>query len=128
MGAILSDTLKFRSPTTTAKDIGLAKALAKIADLDIDTFAAEMFRVSSNISQKSVRDLVTQDVKTFQIDNKKVMIAQVIISAVDEVHSIESQLQEEMEKMVKENSLDLFVIAFTSILENGSELLFQRYA
>ena len=120
LGAILSDTLKFRSPTTTAKDIGLAKALAKIADLDIDAFAAEMFRVSSNISQKSVRDLVTQDVKTFQIDNKKVMIAQVIISAVDEVHSIESQLQEEMEKMVKENSLDLFVIAFTSILENGS--------
>src|SRR5699024_4089029 len=76
LGAILSDTLKFRSPTTTAKDIGLAKALAKIADLDIDQFAAEMFSVSSNISQKSVTDLISHDVKTFQIDHKKIMIAQ----------------------------------------------------
>ena len=68
LGAILSDTLKFRSPTTTPKDIGLAKTLAHIAGLDIDAFAAEMFRVSSNISQKSVQELITQDVKTFQID------------------------------------------------------------
>ena len=62
LGAILSDTLKFRSPTTTPKDIGLAKTLAHIADLDIDAFASEMFRVSSNISQKSVQELITQDV------------------------------------------------------------------
>ena len=54
LGAILSDTLKFRSPTTTAKDIGIAKTLADKAGLDIDVFAKEMFKVSSNISQKSV--------------------------------------------------------------------------
>ena len=77
LGAILSDTLKFRSPTTTPKDIGLAKTLAHIADLDIDAFASEMFRVSSNISQKSVQELITQDVKTFQIDSHKVMLAQI---------------------------------------------------
>lgn len=120
LGAILSDTLKFRSPTTTAKDIGLAKALAKIADLDIDQFAAEMFSVSSNISQKSVTDLISQDVKTFQIDHKKIMIAQVIIAAVDEVRNIETELQKEMNKFVASQNLDLFVVAFTSILENGS--------
>lgn len=120
LGAILSDTLKFRSPTTTPKDIGLAKTLAHIAGLDIDAFAAEMFRVSSNISQKSVQELITQDVKTFQIDSHKVMIAQVIISAVDEVHSIEDELQQEMNSFAIDKELDLFVVAFTSILENGS--------
>ena len=120
LGAILSDTLKFRSPTTTPKDIGLAKTLAHIADLDIDAFASEMFRVSSNISQKSVQELITQDVKTFQIDSHKVMIAQIIISAVDEVHSIEDELQQEMNSFAIDKELDLFVAAFTSILENGS--------
>ncbi len=120
LGAILSDTLKFRSPTTTPKDIGLAKTLAHIADLDIDVFASEMFRVSSNISQKSVQELITQDVKTFQIDSHKVMIAQIIISAVDEVHSIEDELQQEMNSFAIDKELDLFVAAFTSILENGS--------
>ena len=120
LGAILSDTLKFRSPTTTPRDIGLAKTLAHIADLDIDAFASEMFRVSSNISQKSVQELITQDVKTFQIDSHKVMIAQIIISAVDEVHSIEDELQQEMNSFAIDKELDLFVAAFTSILENGS--------
>lgn len=120
LGAILSDTLKFRSPTTTPKDIGLAKTLAHIADLDIDAFASEMFRVSSNISQKSIQELITQDVKTFQIDSHKVMIAQIIISAVDEVHSIEDELQQEMNSFAIDKELDLFVAAFTSILENGS--------
>lgn len=120
LGAILSDTLKFRSPTTTGKDIGLAKTLAAIAGLDIDAFAAEMFRVSSNISQKSVKELISQDVKSFQIDGHKVMIAQVIISAVDEVQRIEGELQKELERFTKKKGLDLFVVAFTSILENGS--------
>ena len=48
------------------------------------------------------------------------MIAQVIISAVDEVHSIEDELQQEMNSFAIDKELDLFVVAFTSILENGS--------
>lgn len=58
-----------------------------------------MFSVSSNISQKSVTDLISQDVKTFQIDHKKIMIAQVIIAAVDEVRNIETELQKEMNNL-----------------------------
>ncbi len=120
LGAILSDTLKFRSPTTTAKDIGIAKMLAEIAELDIDAFATEMFKISSNISQKSPFELISQDVKTFHINNKKVMIAQVIIAAVDEVREIEDALRKEMKQFAAIRNLDLFVVAVTSILENGS--------
>ncbi len=120
LGAILSDTLKFRSPTTTGKDIGIAKMLADIAGLEIDSFASEMFKISSNISQKSPYDLISQDVKTFHINNKKVMIAQVIIAAVDEMREIEDALRKEMEQFTSNRSLDLFVVAVTSILENGS--------
>lgn len=120
LGAILSDTLKFRSPTTTAKDIGIAKMLAEIAKLDIDAFATEMFKISSNISQKSPFELISQDVKTFHINNKKVMIAQVIIAAVDEVREIEDALHKEMKQFAAIRNLDLFVVAVTSILENGS--------
>lgn len=120
LGAILSDTLKFRSPTTTAKDIGIAKALAERAGLDIDTFATEMFAVSSNISKKSVRELITQDIKSFEIDDNKLMIAQVIVSSVSEVRSIEKEVQKELDQFTKERILDLCVVAFTSIMQNGS--------
>lgn len=120
LGAIISDTLKFRSPTTTAKDKGLAKHLANIAELDIDEFADEMFKVSSNISKRSAKDLIKQDIKRFEIDDNICMIAQVIVSSVDEVASIEEEVQIELNKFTKEKGLDLCVIAFTSILENGS--------
>ena len=120
LGAILSDTLKFRSPTTTVKDIGIAKTLAKIADINIDEFAQEMFKVSSNISSKSVKELIRQDIKRFEIDDNVVMIGQVIVSNVSEVKEIEEELQNELNHFTKQKNLDLCVIAFTSILENGS--------
>lgn len=120
LGAILSDTLKFRSPTATGKDQGVAAALAEIAELDIDTFAKELFMVSSNIRGKSMYELISQDIKKFEIDERPVMIAQVIALELDEVKEIAQPLLQEMEKVAKDKGLDLLVVAFTSILENGS--------
>lgn len=120
LGAILSDTLKFRSPTATGKDQGVASALAEIAELDIDVFAKELFMASSNIRGKSMYELISQDIKKFVIDEHPVMIAQVIALELDEVKEIIEPLLREMEKIVKDKGLDLLVVAFTSILENGS--------
>lgn len=120
LAAIVSDTLKFKSPTTTEKDRGLAKMLAGIAELDIDTFAKEMFKISSNISNTSISQLLNQDVKRFEIDGKTMAIAQVIAYQVSEAREIEQLLKKEMDAFVHLHKLDLFVLAFTSILENGS--------
>ena len=120
LGAIISDTLKFKSPTTTEKDRGIAKVLAEIANLDIDAFAKEMFKLTSNISNRAVKDLIRQDIKKFEIDGKKVMIAQVIAYQVEDAKEIETELEKEMKAFVKGKGLDLLVMAFTSILENGS--------
>lgn len=120
LGAILSDTLKFRSPTTTPKDIGLAKTLAEIADINMDLFAKAMFKVSSNISGKSSMDLIRQDIKRFEIDGNMVMIGQVIVSEVSETADIRDDLIDVMAQVCKDKGLDLLVMAFTSVLENGS--------
>ncbi len=123
LGAILSDTLKFRSPTATLKDQGIASALAMVANLDIDIFAKELFQVTSNIRGKSMRELIEQDIKRFEIDDHPVMIAQIIALELDEAREIEAELRKEMKQIVKERNLDLLVVAFTSILENGSVFL-----
>lgn len=120
LGAILSDTLKFKSPTTTEKDMGMAKVLAEIAELDIEQFAKEMFKVSSNISGKAANELLNQDIKQFDIDGKKVAIAQVIAYQVSEARDIEAELQTAMKEFAASKGLDLIVCVFTSILENGS--------
>ena len=79
-----------------------------------------MFKVSSNISNKTPRELLNQDIKKFEIDGRTVMISQVIAYQVSEAKEIEETLQSEMEKFAQEKGLDLLVVAFTSILENGS--------
>ena len=120
LGAILSDTLKFKSPTSTGKDQGMASALAEIAGVDIDTFAKELFMVSSNIRGKTMRELISKDIKKFVIEDHPVMIAQIIASSLDEVEEIAEAMQKEMNAFVKERHLHLLVVAFTSLLENGS--------
>ena len=120
LGAILSDTLKFRSPTTTSKDIGMAEILAKTANLDIDDFAEEMFKVSSNICNKDIDKLIKQDIKKFNIDGNNVSITQIIVSSIQEIKNIENDLQSALDQFSKVNSYDLCVVALTSILENGS--------
>ena len=120
LGAILSDTLKFQSPTTTSKDIATAQFLAGIAGLDIDEFAKDMFSVSANIKGKTLNALLNQDIKFFDIEGCKTMISQVIVTSADIAREMESQVQELLEQFVKKKELDLCLMAFTSILENGS--------
>lgn len=120
LGAILSDTLKFQSPTTTSKDISTAHFLAGIAGLDIDEFAKDMFSVSANIKGKTVYELLNQDIKFFNIEGCKTMISQVIVTSADTARGMERQVQKLLEEFTKKKGLDLCLMAFTSILENGS--------
>ena len=120
LGAILSDTLKFQSPTTTPKDKATAEFLAGIAGLNIDDFAMDMFSVSANIKGKTVQELLNQDIKFFNIEGCKTMISQVIVTSSDTARSMERQVQKLLDEFVKKKELDLCVMAFTSILENGS--------
>lgn len=120
LGAILSDTLKFKSPTTTEKDRGIAKVLSEISEIDIDVFAKELFIVSSNIAKRNALDLIQQDIKAFVIDDNKVMVSQIIVYQVEDALEIEKAIKVAMRKIVKSKEIDLLVVAFTSILENGS--------
>ena len=120
LGAILSDTLKFQSPTTTPKDIATAEFLSGIAGLDIDEFAKDMFSVSADIKGKTVNELLNQDIKFFNIEGCKTMISQVIVASADTARGMERQVQKLLDEFVKKKELDLCVMAFTSILENGS--------
>lgn len=120
LGAILSDTLKFQSPTTTEKDINTARILAAYADLDIDEFAHEMFSVGANIKGKSIKELLNQDIKYFEIEHCKTMVSQVIISSFSALVGMHDQIQSVLDEFTKKKNLDLCLMIFTSTLDGGS--------
>ncbi len=121
LGAVLSDTLKFQSPTTTQKDIFMANILAQIAQLDIDTFAHDMFEISTNISGKEMLDIIKTDMKTFDINDRKVLVSQVLIYDFNGVDARTHEIQIAMEQILNRNDAQTLVVCFTSITAGGSK-------
>ena len=76
LAAILSDTLVFRSPTCTPLDEALAKRLAKIAGVDIDEFASEMFEAGEKLDGKTAEEVFLQDFKVFMCGDVRFGVAQ----------------------------------------------------
>lgn len=120
LGAILSDTLNFQSPTCTQKDLNIANYLEEITGLNSEELAYDMFFVSSNIKGKSVNEVLEEDVKVFDIEQYKVMITQVIVPSKSLMEDLDWNIEEELKAHVHKNGYDLGVLCFTCILDGGS--------
>lgn len=120
LGAVLSDTLIFQSPTTTQKDIDTANILAALADLDIETFGKELFTASAANMRQSIREMVVQDIKYYEIGRCRTMISQCMVPSVRSLIGREREIQRTLEGLVEKKDLDLIVAAFTSVADEGS--------
>lgn len=120
LGAVLSDTMNFHSPTTTERDRSTANILAAIADLDMDTFAEELFTVTSNQEKASISDMINQDLKIYDIHSCKLSISQVIVTSARETRTDTREIIGALDRFAQKKRIDLAVLVFTSILENGS--------
>lgn len=109
LGAVLSDTMDFHSPTTTDRDIQTANILAAIADLDIDTFAEEMFRITSNQEKMSFSDMLNQDLKIYDLFSCKLSISQVIVPSAKETRTDSREILAALDRFAqKSGSILLF--------------------
>ena len=120
LGAVLSDTLVFQSPTTTKKDIDTANILAALADLDIETFSREMFTAAAASSNLSIYEMIVQDIKFYDINGTRTMISQVIIPDAKAIKAREVEISRDMKKLCSKKELDLLVVCFTSVMDDGS--------
>lgn len=120
LGAILSDTMDFLSPTTTEKDRKTAAILAALADVDIEEFAKEMFTVTANTEGKTPSEMINQDVKVYDLHGCKSSISQIVVPSAKSLPFEESAIQQDLETYAGKKQFDLAVAVFTSILDNGS--------
>jgi len=122
-GAIISDTLLFRSPTCTKQDVNMCKKLAEIAGINIEEFAREMFKAGTSLKGKTVVEIFNQDFKPFQISDIKIGIAQVNTMDIEGFMPLKDEMLKYMETKAKEASLDVVVLLLTDILNEGSQIL-----
>ncbi|MBU5439623.1 putative manganese-dependent inorganic diphosphatase [Tissierella sp. MSJ-40] len=121
--AIISDTLLFRSPTSTNVDKMILERLARIADLDVEKFAMEMFKAGTSLVGKTPQELLSQDFKAFTIDEDKIGIAQVYTMDPDSLEDMKLDLISLMEERAKEYKYSIFILMLTDIFEQASEMV-----
>ncbi len=121
--AILSDTLMFRSPTCTVMDINAARALEKIAGIECEQYAREMFAAGSDLISKTAEEIFYQDFKKFEIGDLVLGIGQITALSAEELSKIKERLLPVMERVYDTHEVDMLYFMLTNIIEESTELL-----
>lgn len=122
LGAVVSDTLLFKSPTCTPVDTKIAKKLAEIAGVNIQEFAMEMFKAGTSLVGKTVDEIFNQDFKKFSFDNLQVGVAQVNSMDIEGFLPYKKDMLDYMNKFAEDNNLEFTLLLLTDIINANSEI------
>ena len=128
LAAILSDTLAFRSPTCTV-DVACAKRLAKIAGVDVNEFANEMFEAGEKLDGKTAEEVFLQDFKVFMCGDIRFGVAQGSYMTRKNLLAAEALLAPYLEEARnKQNVEDLYMLLTDVPKEESVVISTGRYA
>ena len=129
LAAILSDTLVFRSPTCTPLDEATAKRLAKIAGVEINTFANEMFEAGEKLDGKTAEEVFLQDFKVFMCGDIRFGVAQGSYMTRKNLLAAENLLRPYLEEARnKQNVEDIYMLLTDVPKEESVVISSGRYA
>ncbi|MEG0843181.1 MAG: putative manganese-dependent inorganic diphosphatase [Romboutsia sp.] len=120
LSAILSDTLLFKSPTTTSLDKKAGEELSQIADIDMEHYAMEMFKVATSLDEFSIEEIVNMDFKEFNMSRKRVGIGQVFTLDIDSIFA----KKDEFLSYINSTDYDMLILAVTDIIKEGSYIIY----
>lgn len=122
LSCIISDTLEFRSPTTTPRDTSVAHRLAKDLNIDIPEYAAEMFAAKSDISHFSDAELLRLDSKIFEVDATKFRVSVLETTSPATVLDRQASIMDSMAAVATEDGVDQVLLFVVDILNEQSTL------
>lgn len=120
LSAIISDTLLFKSPTCTQNDKDACEYLSKIAGVDLKEYGMAMLKAGTNLSKKTLKEILNMDMKVFELSKGRFGIAQ--INTVNEKEPLDRKVEylKEINEMIENLKLDGFMFVITNILTNNS--------
>lgn len=122
--AIISDTLIFKSPTCTEEDIKACHELADIAGINIEEHGMEMFNAGSNLSSKTAKEIIMQDYKKFSVNDVTIGVGQINTMSQTEIDNIRGRIENYIDKVVNDGSVDMVFLLMTNIMTESSEVVF----
>ncbi len=123
LSCILSDTLEFRSPTTTQEDTAIAHDLAKDLGIDLSAYASEMFEAKSDVSAFSDAELLRMDSKEYEVAGTKFRVSVLETTAPKIVLDRKASLMESMTTVASEDGVDQVLLFVVDILNEEATML-----
>lgn len=118
--AIISDTLLFRSPTTTITDKIVLKELAEIAEIDLEEYAAQMFSAGTSLKGVNARTILLTDSKKFDMQDQNIRVSQTFTTNLSSVDSMIDDIKKNMKFIKEDEKLDFFCLFITDIFGERS--------
>ncbi len=122
LAGILSDTLVLKMSTTTSQDEKAVRYLAEITGIDPVVFGTMLIQTGMDFEHTPLRELLSQDTKKYTLFGKEIIIAQVMTASDAYAKEHLDEIRQELKSLRKENGADLYMVLFTNVIENGSEL------
>ena len=122
LGGIITDTVLFRSPTSTERDRRVASRLADIAGVDTEELAQGIFSVASDLSERSPRDILTTDFKEFRIDDVPFAVGYMETVQKARVDEIRQALLSEMMAIRAQRGYAAFLFMLVDIAHSETEI------
>ena len=124
LSAILSDTLMFRSPTSTPQDEQAAQALARIAGVDIPAYAEQMFEAGGDLTGKTAEEVFLSDFKVFSRGDAKFGVGQSSYMTARSRSAAEKLVGPYLEEAAGHEGLPLVFYMFTDVQAKATDLMF----
>ncbi len=123
LSAIVSDTLLFKSPTCTKEDEDCCIELARIADIDINTYGMDLLKAGTDLSDFTAEELINIDSKEFMKNDAKFQIAQISTASIEDVLKNQSDIEAAMTNFMNQNGCNLFIFLITDIINSNSQAI-----
>ena len=123
LSCILSDTLEFRSPTTTDLDKSIAEKLALDLGIDMKSYASQLFKAKSDVSNYTDPELILMDSKKYDVGGKKLRISVMETTKPAEILKRKKSLLKAMEEIEEKECVDQILFFVIDILKEEAILL-----
>ena len=128
LSGIISDTLLFKSPTTTKVDIAYAKELSNIAGVDYSLYGMSMLKAGSSLKGRTKEEIFYTDFKSYPVNDKKIGLSQISTINIEEVINELDGYVELVNNIAESNGYYFTCLFVTDIINDGSYVIYSDNA
>jgi manganese-dependent inorganic pyrophosphatase len=128
LGGLITDTVLFRSPTSTPRDQQVARQLAALANVHVEDLGREIFAVASDLSGRSPREILTTDFKEFRIDDTPFAVGYMETVHKQRVDEIRDDLLAAMRALRAEKGYASLLLMVVDVVHSQTEILIDGMA